>query len=422
MKRLHCLLIAALAGTSAWCATPATAANALMVGAPPPANALVTRDNWMMPPYNVWSFQHLDQLLPSTTVDRGAGPVTEFAAAPIDLTGFEFTDSTGKRRAFAQFLDDQHVDSLELYADGKLRQEVFRNGATPRTRHIMMSVTKSFTGLIAEMLIAEGKLDETKRIVDYVPELNVPGGAYADATIRNLLNMEIGIDYTEVYDDPSSTIFQFAYAAGFQPPPPGTAAFPSLYEFLPSLKKKGEHGRDFHYVTANAEVLGWVIEKISGTGFAQVFEQKLYRKIGAERDAFFVTDPHGKAISGGGLNITSRDALRLGLIMANEGRYNGQQIVPAAVVAKIAAGSTPRPSLWGNENGGTAHSYESQWYIDHRHDVLSAEGIHGQTIHILPKRGVAMVVQSSYPEADGAFFGVLDDFFVAVTQQLAPSR
>ena len=119
----------------------------------------------------------------------------------------------------AQFLEDQHVDALALYSDDKVRQEIFRNGMTARDRHIMMSVTKSFTGLIAEMLIAEGKLDDAKLVSDYVPELKVTGGAYADATVRNVMNMEVGIDYTEIYDDPSSTVFQFAYAAGFRPVP-----------------------------------------------------------------------------------------------------------------------------------------------------------------------------------------------------------
>jgi CubicO group peptidase (beta-lactamase class C family) len=268
------------------------------------------------------------------------------------------------------------------------------------------------------MLIAEGELDDTKKIVDYVPELNVPGGAYADATVRNLMNMEIGIDFAEIYDDPSSTIFQFAYAAGMTPAPPGVSSFPSLYEFLPSLKKKGEHGRDFHYVTANSEVLGWIVEKITRTGFAHVFEEKVYSKIGAERDAFYITDPHGKVVSGGGLNLTARDALRLAVMMASEGRIDGRQVVPAAVVAKIAAGGTPRPSLWGNENGGRDHSYISQWYFDHSRGVLSAEGIHGQTLHMLPKRGIAMVAQSSHPDAAGPFFLVLDDFFFEVSKKL----
>ena len=109
-------------------------------------------------------------------------------------------------------------------------------------------------------------------------------------------------------------------------------------------------------------------------------------------------------------------------MMAQGGRLNGQQIVPAAVVAKISAGGTPRPSLWGNENGGHDHSYISQWYFEHSHDVVSAEGINGQTIHFQPKTGVVMVVQSSYPDADGPFFRVTDDFFYAVAARLAKKQ
>ena len=195
-----------------------------------------------------------------TAVPERSAPLD---AQPYDLGRFEFTDFTGKKRNLAQFLEDQHIDALVLWSHGKLRQEIYRNGETARTRHLMMSVTKSFTGLVAEMLIAEGKLDETKQITDYVPELK--GSAYDGATLRNLMNMEIGIDFSEIYDDPNSTIFQFSYAAGFRPVPPGVKAFPSLYEFLPSLRKKGEHGKDFHYVTANSEVLGWVIEKVQAS-------------------------------------------------------------------------------------------------------------------------------------------------------------
>jgi CubicO group peptidase (beta-lactamase class C family) len=397
-------------------AAPSTDASKLMVGAPPPAADLVTRENWMARPYSVWAYQHIEALLPTTTVDRGTSPVSPLDSQAADLGKFEFADFTGKKRTFAQFLDDMHIDGLVLWSNGKLRQEIYRNGETARTRHMMMSVTKSFTGLVAEMLITQGLLDETKLVTDYVPELK--GSAYDGATLRNLLNMEIGIDFSEIYTDPTSSIYQFTYAAGFQPAPPGVKSYPSLYDFLPSLRTKGEHGKDFHYVSANSEVLGWVIEKATGTGFAHEFEQKVYGKIGAERDALYVTDPHGKAISGGGLSITARDALRLAVMMSREGSFNGQQIVPAAVVAKIAAGSTPRPGLWGNMNGGHDHSYMSQWYIDHSTGVISAAGIFGQTIYFLPKQDIAMVTQSSYPDADGPFFSVLEGFFVAVAKQL----
>lgn len=389
---------------------------ALMQGSPPPPEAQVTAANWMAAPYHDWAFHHLESVLPTATVDRGAGAPSELPTDPVDLSAFEFVDFTGKRRDFATFLADQHVDALLIWSNGALRQEVYRNGQTARDRHMLFSVTKSFTGLLAEMLIEEGVLDDGRRVSEYIPELR--GSAYEDATVRNVLDMEVGIDFTEIYDDPSSTVTQFGYAAGFRPAPAGVVHAASLWEFLPTLRKKGEHGRDFHYVTANSEVLGWVLERVAKVPIAQLFSERVYAKIGAERDAFYTVDPHGKAVAGGGVNVTARDTMRLALMMSQEGAFDGQQIVPAAVAKRIAAGGTPRPSLWGNEDGGRDNSYRSQWYYHHPSRTLSAAGVHGQNIHIAVGRDVVMVTQSSYPEADGAFFGVTDGFFVAVAAWL----
>ncbi len=172
----------------------------------------VTLENWLSPAFNAWSFEHLEAILPTTTVDRGNGAVSALERDRTTSATSNSPISPARIATSAQFLEDQHIDALVLWSHGKLRQEVYRNGETARTRHLMMSVTKSFTGLVAEMLIAEGKLDETKQVTDYVPELK--GSAYDGATLRNLLNMEIGIDFSEVYDDPNSTIYQFSYAAG----------------------------------------------------------------------------------------------------------------------------------------------------------------------------------------------------------------
>jgi CubicO group peptidase (beta-lactamase class C family) len=384
----------------------------VMVGTPPAADRLVTRANARVWPYTTWSFQHLESLSPTTPVDRGDAAVSPLPSELSDLSAFSFADPAGKTRNVGEFLRDQHIDALLVWSDGKLRQEIYRNGASARSRHIMFSVTKSFTGLVAEMLIAEGRLDETQHVSDYLPELQ--GSAYEDATLRDVLDMEVGVDFSEIYDDPTSSISHFSFAAGLSPAPPGVRAFPSLYEFLPSLRKKGEHGRDFHYVSANSEVLGWVIERITGEGFARTFEKRIYARLGAERDAYYLTDPHGKAIAGGGLGISARDALRLGVLMAQQGRFNGSQIVPAAVVAKLAAGGTPRPSLWGNENGGRDNSYKSQWYFHHPTRTLAAQGIHGQVIAISPQRGVV--------EADGLFFAVTFGYFEALARHLTPGN
>ena len=83
-----------------------------MVGAPPAAADQFTLENWMVAPYNVWSFQHLETVLPTTTVDRGTGPVSSLEADTYDLSHFQFVDYAGKKRNLAHFLEDQHFPPL----------------------------------------------------------------------------------------------------------------------------------------------------------------------------------------------------------------------------------------------------------------------------------------------------------------------
>ena len=382
-----------------------------------PVGTYLTTATWLRPELMDRSFRQVEQIVPTSTVDRGPGSVSELPGAHEDLAGFEFRDHLGAMRTLEGYLVDEHVDALLLWHDGKVRQEIYCNGQTRRDRHIVFSVTKSFTGLLAEMLREEGLLDDRRLVSEYIPELG--HGAYADATVRHVLDMEVGIDFTEDYDDPRADIRRFAYASGMRAKPDGITAERSLYEYLPTLRKQGEHGLDFHYVTANSEVLGWVIERVTGTPIARLFGERIYEHIGADRDAFYITDPLGKAIAGGGMCVTAPDMLRLALVVANDGVWNGTRIVSQTVIDRLKAGGTPRPSLWGNEGGGDDYSYRSQWYSFHPGRTLYAMGIHGQSIFISTEHDSAMVVQSSAPVADGDFFEAAASYFAAVTNHLA---
>ena len=113
--------------------------------------------------------------------------------------------------------------------------------------------------------------------------------------------------------DHNHTVSRFIYSSGLLPWPAGRIEFESLSDFLPSLRKKEIHGREFQYTTATTEVLGWVIAKRGGRPFEQVFEERLYRRNGAELDSYFVADTLNTAVAGGGLSITLRDMARLTL-------------------------------------------------------------------------------------------------------------
>jgi hypothetical protein len=68
---------------------PAAAELGLMEGSPPSADRLVTLENWLLPPFNRWSLQHLGELMPSARIARGEH-VRELSRAERDLGDLSF--------------------------------------------------------------------------------------------------------------------------------------------------------------------------------------------------------------------------------------------------------------------------------------------------------------------------------------------
>ncbi|WCL53243.1 serine hydrolase domain-containing protein [Gimibacter soli] len=378
-------------------AEDAAKAPALMQGFPPPAEAQVTFSNWVLPPYSRWAFKHVESLLPSRPIYRGSGPVVPLPTASKKVVArYEAAMGEGGNFDLGAYIRDNYVDAIVVLKDGKLVAEHYGDGQTAETRHIMYSVTKSVGGTLAEMLIAEGKLDDTKLVTDYVPELKDSG--YGDATVRQVLDMLVALDFTETYGDPYSSISQFAYSAGLAPAPEGVKVYPSMYDYLPTISKQGNHGEAWRYISATTEVLAWIMSRASGQSWGELFEQRIYSKLGADRDASVIVDPHGIAFAAGGMSITARDGARFAQMIANDGKFNGQQVVPAKVVKKIKQGGDPT-KFKSQRPGGEQRSYFSQWYLDPEISQLGAWGIHGQAFQIDMEGGIVIVTQSSWPVA-----------------------
>ena len=118
---------------------------------------------------------------------------------------------------------------------------------------------------------------------------------------------------------------------------------------MQTVQRQGEHGKAFDYKTVNTDVLGWIIARATGRNVAQLLSERIWSRLGAEQDAYFTVDSIGTPFAGGGLNTGLRDLARFGEMLRNEGRFNGQQIVPKAVVDDIRRGGDkqflPRPGM-----------------------------------------------------------------------------
>ncbi len=136
--------------------------------------------------------------------------------------------------------------------------------------------------------------------------------------------------FSENYSDPQAEVFDYARAGGMVPSGPNYQGPRTFFDFLVKLKKEGEHGQAFAYKTANAEVLAWIVKRASGLSMADLLSQRVWSKLGAENDAYFMVDSIGTESGGGGLNTALRDLARFGEMMrkSRQGQRQARSFPP----------------------------------------------------------------------------------------------
>jgi CubicO group peptidase (beta-lactamase class C family) len=373
-----------------------------MVGSPPPADRTVRFEDgsYFQFPAMRWSVSNFRQLMPSINVSRGLGaPVALESALRKDIDAISFTPLGAKApMTWEQSLAATYTDGIVVMHRGKIVYERYFGVLKPDGQHGAMSVTKSVVGTLGAMLVAEGRIDPSKRVAEYVPEL--ASSAFGNATVRQVLDMTTGLKYSEDYADPNAEVWAHANAGSPLPKPKGYTGPRSYYEFLQTVKPQGEHGEAFAYKTINTDVLGWVIARVTGRNVAQLLSERIWSRLGAEQDAYFTVDSIGTPFAGGGLNTGLRDLARFGEMLRNDGQFNGQQIVPKAVVEDIRRGGDKQTFAKAGYDLLKGWSYRSMWWVtDKEGGAFMARGVYGQRIYVDPKDELVIVRYASHPVA-----------------------
>jgi len=401
----------------------------LMQGFPPPPDKRVTKANAIQnAPYNRWAYQHMRMLYPTANVPAADKPV------PLSKTiDWNFEDGvkikepgTGATKTVPDFLKETWADAIVVIRGDQIVYEKYLNSMTPNTPHQMMSATKSFGGLLGLMAVADGKVEESDLVTKYIPELKKKDGAFDGATFGQVLDMTSSMDFTEVYADPKSGIMTYVAVLGWKPKMEGVKYPDSLYDYLATLKvdPKYKQGEIFHYQTPKTDVVNWVTNRVTQESFQEYLYEKIWSKIGTEGETYVLLDNNATLVAGGGLNATPYNLARFAIMMKNDGRFNGRQVVPAAVVDKIAKGGSIEAFDNGPNSDDVVHkkgewSYRAQWWIKHTKgmEAFMAIGVHGQWIYIDRNHEIAIVKLSSMPPSqdeylDGynlqGFYGIVE--------------
>jgi CubicO group peptidase (beta-lactamase class C family) len=333
--------------------------------------------NWRTLPFSRWAFRNVREFITVADIDN-TGDASPFAARPVPFNQFRLTSAEGAALTLEDVLRATATDGLVIVHDGRIAYEFYDHGTTAQAQHIVMSVTKSVTGLVAGILQARGVLDVDALVSNHVPEM--AGTAYRGATVRHLLDMRAGV----VLD--AKQLRAYAVATNWDAIAPGETPI-GLHTFFANLTAPDHaHGGPFKYVSANTDLLGWVIERAAAKSLAALVSELVWKPMGAEQPAYIAVDREGAPRCTGGLCATTRDLARLGQLVVDDGKRGSAGVIPLALIDDIAKNGDRDAWKQGEFAaffGGRDMSYRSGWYVVHDEPAtLFAMGIHGQNLFV----------------------------------------
>jgi CubicO group peptidase (beta-lactamase class C family) len=298
-------------------------------------------------------------------------------------------------------LDDyfQRTDVLGFLVlkDGRTVFERYLHGTGPADRYLSMSVSKSVVSVLVGAAVDEGRIGSVNDpVVKYVPRLKSSG--YRDATILDVLHMATGVQFSEEYGSAASGIGQLSAAS--------RTGSPTFEEFAASLPSEQRPGTKFNYQSINTQVLALVLEHATGVALNVYAEQKLWKKIGTESGAYFLT---GKSQAGicayGCFYATLRDYARFGLMAMKGGILGDQRVVSERWIGDSATAAAFAEPSTDQTTGQCRRGYGLQWWIPCGRPgdgAFQAVGINGQAIYVNPARRVVIAQFSAWPQASAS--------------------
>jgi CubicO group peptidase (beta-lactamase class C family) len=370
-------------------------------------------ERWQFAPVNRWAFQHVREIVPTARVARSPlGPRHLGAGASVDLAT-AVTRVDGSSGPVSELLDETYTDGFLAIRDGDIVAERYFTGMAPDTPHLLMSVSKSIISAVCSVLVDRGQLDVNALLTEYIPEFASSG--YAGATVRHLLDMRSGIAFSEDYLDMDAEVRQLEQVIGWAPRRNRDLPH-SLYDWLPTLQAKSEHGGIFEYRSCETDVLGWVCERVSGVRMPDLLASLVWGPLRAEFDMDAAVDPAGAVLHDGGLVACLRDLGRFGQMLADNGVVPGDdrvpdvQLVPAWWISDTLEGGPDSREAFASSarvNRLPGGLYRNQFWVPAAGlDELICVGIHGQMIYIDLTRRFVGVKLSSWPNPEEpVFFG-----------------
>lgn len=339
------------------------------------------------------NFARIPEMFPVSTVSA-ANPSQEWAVGdeiklPSSYIYLEDVQSTER------FLVETDTVALLVLHNGQIRYENYWLSGGKDVQWPSWSVAKSYVSALVGIAIHEGLIGTVEdSITDYLPELI--GTGYDGVSIQDILQMSSGARWNEDYSDSKSDINRLGRII---------ALGGSLDKFIATIGPDLKPGTYNRYNSADTQVLGRLLVKVSGLSLSEYMEKELWRPLGSDQDGYWLVDNKGMEMAFAGFHATARDYARIGELYRNKGKLDGKQIISNDWVQ--ASTTATKQHLLSGENPASNNEfgYGYQWWLlDGDEGEFTAMGVYNQFVYVNPAKDIVIVKLSANSE-----FGVRDD-------------
>ncbi len=365
-------------GITAFCV--AVAAGALWMGFGKKVKILTTSLNSLKDENLAPTFQHPPDIQPTAKISSGEKEFQFLKEDNIVLADeFRFKDVY---YPVEKFMEDTKTSALLVIKDDIIRYEKYFFGGDESTVFSSNSMGKSFVSALMGIAVAEGDIESIEDpIGKYIPEF--AGTEMESIPIKACLQMASGIQFDE---DNDMSGFSMKTLMG-----------------VPAMKVIAKYGMQEEpytyrrYLSINTEILGQVIKNATGRGLAEYMEEKLWKKIGTDHDAYW-TLSNDTELAMGGLSVSLRDYAKFARLYLNGGNWEGEQILSEDWVKDSLDVSADYSRPGANNDPYNEIGYGYQWWVpEGNQNEFMAIGVYGQWIYVNPSKKVIIVKTSADP-------------------------